>query len=94
VVGDPDVLGLDPLWRSFLNFVYRNGGWTGSVSRPTWDSSADVEDGQAYDKMVRDAALADMNDFARRMEAMTLSGVVDNGEADEVTVDRPWKEDE
>jgi len=29
VVGNPVVLSLDPLWRAFLNFVYKRGGWMG-----------------------------------------------------------------
>ncbi|EAU82805.2 RNA helicase [Coprinopsis cinerea okayama7 len=40
VVGDPNVLGLDPLWRGFLNYVERNGGWVGPEI--PWDSSVEV----------------------------------------------------
>ena len=29
VIGDPTVLGFDPLWRGFMNFVHIKGGWTG-----------------------------------------------------------------
>jgi len=29
VIGNPVVLSLDPLWRSFLNFVHMRGGWKG-----------------------------------------------------------------
>jgi len=29
VVGDPDVLSLDPIWRRFLLYVHDNGGWCG-----------------------------------------------------------------
>ena len=29
VIGNPIVLSLDPLWRGFLNFVHRRGGWKG-----------------------------------------------------------------
>ncbi|KAG8956456.1 hypothetical protein FRC03_010834 [Tulasnella sp. 419] len=35
VIGNPNVLGLDPLWRTFLNHVHRNGGWRGSAI--PWD---------------------------------------------------------
>ncbi|KAI0253351.1 P-loop containing nucleoside triphosphate hydrolase protein [Lactifluus subvellereus] len=31
VVGDPEVLGKDELWRTFLNYVYPCGGWTGKM---------------------------------------------------------------
>lgn len=37
------ILGLDPLWRRFLNYVYRNGGWKGL--QPDWDPSQDPPDG-------------------------------------------------
>jgi helicase MOV-10 len=29
VIGNPVVLSLDPLWRGFLNFVHKRGGWKG-----------------------------------------------------------------
>lgn len=29
VIGDPCVLGMDLLWRAFLNFVHSRGGCTG-----------------------------------------------------------------
>ena len=29
VVGNPLVLGLDPLWRSFIDFIHSHGGWKG-----------------------------------------------------------------
>ncbi|KAG8898805.1 hypothetical protein FRB99_007144, partial [Tulasnella sp. 403] len=35
VVGNPNLLGGDPLWRSFITFVSRNGGATGV--KPKWD---------------------------------------------------------
>jgi helicase MOV-10 len=92
VVGDPDVLGLDPLWRAFLNYVHQNGGWTGPPI--SWNPEDDVVDGREYDRAAREAALEDMNDFTRRMEAMTLGSASGDGEAAEATVDRPWKEEE
>ena len=41
VVGDPEVLGKDELWRTFLNFVCRQGGWTGKML--TWKPKDDVQ---------------------------------------------------
>jgi helicase MOV-10 len=29
VVGDPEVLGKDKLWRTFLNYIKLRKGWTG-----------------------------------------------------------------
>ncbi|KAF8156821.1 RNA helicase [Crassisporium funariophilum] len=86
VVGDPQVLSLDPLWRSFLNYVYMNGGWTGPDI--TWDPRVSVEEAGGYDKAIRNAAKLDMNDFARRMETLTMAEVDDELDAN---VDRPWR---
>ncbi|KAF8970478.1 RNA helicase [Flammula alnicola] len=86
VVGDPQVLSLDPLWRSFLNYVYLNGGWTGPSI--TWDPTAPVDEAGGYDKGIREAAKLDMNEFARRMESLTMAEVDDL----DANVDRPWRD--
>jgi helicase MOV-10 len=31
VIGDPEVLGKDKLWRIFLNYIESRKGWTGKV---------------------------------------------------------------
>ncbi|KAF8869388.1 P-loop containing nucleoside triphosphate hydrolase protein [Infundibulicybe gibba] len=59
VVGDPQVLGLDPLWRSFLNYIHKNGGWKGPDI--PWDPLEPV-DGTGYDSRVREAAAAEDED--------------------------------
>jgi helicase MOV-10 len=40
VIGDPEVLGKDELWRTFLNYVYICGGWRGKTL--TWKPKEDV----------------------------------------------------
>ena len=75
VVGDPQVLSLDPLWRSFLNYVYLNGGWTGPDI--TWDPKAEVDEAGGYDKQASDTAQFDMIEFTRLMETVTLDEVDD-----------------
>ena len=85
IVGDPQVLSLDPLWRAFLNYVYLNGGWTGPDI--TWDPRAVVNEAGGYDKQIRETAQIDMNEFTRRMEALTIDGVDEELDAN---VDRPW----
>jgi len=92
IVGDPTVLSLDPLWRSFLNYIHTNGGWKGDA--PTWDTSEPVRETGGYDEELREEHLEDMNDFARRMEALTLQGATgEEGEVEEEdNVDRPWRE--
>jgi len=37
VVGDPDVLGENELWRTFLDYIKSRGGWTGK--KPNWTSA-------------------------------------------------------
>ena len=73
IVGDPQVLSLDPLWRSFLNYIYLNGGWTGPDI--TWDPKVEVDEAGGYDKQASDTAQFDMNEFTRRMEDVTLDEV-------------------
>jgi helicase MOV-10 len=89
IVGDPQVLSLDPLWRSFLNYIHKNNGWTGQPI--TWDPRAPVEQEGGYDRAIREGAVLDMNNFARRMEVLTLAGVDGDGD-DEGNVDRPWRD--
>ena len=89
VVGDPQVLSLDPLWRSFLNYIYNNGGWTGPGI--TWDPTAPVDEAGGYDTAIREAAKLDMSEFARRMGEMMLGDDNEEVEAD-AGVDRPWRE--
>lgn len=93
VIGDPEVLSLDPLWRSFLNYIYVNKGWKGPP--PTWDTSVPVSEQGNYDQSIREAGLADMNDFTRRMESLTLAGIESGDDDDaDANVDRPWRETE
>jgi helicase MOV-10 len=86
IVGNPHVLGLDPLWRSFLNYIHLKGGWVGPDI--PWDPRESVDAQGAYDKSVRNQAVVDMNEFTRRME-LTM-GHVD--EEDDANVDRPWRD--
>ncbi|KAF5322682.1 hypothetical protein D9619_001136 [Psilocybe cf. subviscida] len=89
IVGDPQVLSLDPLWRSFLNYIYLNGGWNGPDI--TWDPDVPVSESERYDKAIRKTAQEDMNDFARQMEEMTLKEVNDADDID-ANVDKPWRD--
>ena len=87
IVGDPTVLSLDPLWRSFLNYIFNNGGWKGEP--PVWDTNAPVHNDAKYDEEIRELGLADMNELARKLESYTLEDVDDT---DDANVDRPWRE--
>ncbi|PPQ91576.1 LOW QUALITY PROTEIN: hypothetical protein CVT25_012644 [Psilocybe cyanescens] len=87
IVGDPQVLSLDPLWRSFLNYIYLQSGWTGPDI--TWDPNIPVDEAGGYDKDVRQTVTLDMNKFARRMEGLALADVDEDLDAN---VDRPWRD--
>ncbi|TFK49292.1 P-loop containing nucleoside triphosphate hydrolase protein [Heliocybe sulcata] len=93
IIGDPSVLSLDPLWRSFLNYIHLNGGWKGE--EPTWDTHEDVRSEGGYDQELRQLAIRDMNEFAERLEsyARTEAAAEDvDGEDGDENVDRPWRE--
>lgn len=89
IVGDPSVLGLDPLWRSFLNYIHQNGGWIGK--KIPWDPETDVSEGGGYDKEVREEADKEMNELIERLRGV---GVGDEQDQMEGNFDRPWREDE
>ncbi|KAJ3561909.1 hypothetical protein NP233_g9903 [Leucocoprinus birnbaumii] len=88
IIGDPNVLGLDPLWRLFLNYIHNNNGWKGPDI--PWDPSEPVDEAGGYDIAVRDSAALDMNAFTRRMENLTMEGVQE--EDPDAGVDKPWRE--
>ncbi|KAI0316313.1 P-loop containing nucleoside triphosphate hydrolase protein [Amylostereum chailletii] len=88
IVGDPAVLSLDPLWRSFLNYIYVNRGWRGIPI--SWDPYAHVRDSGGYDAEFRDLGASDMNEFAMRTAELALDGAEAVDEAD-ANVDRPWR---
>ncbi|KAG8870410.1 hypothetical protein FRB97_009799 [Tulasnella sp. 331] len=85
IVGDPDVLGLDPLWRSFLNYIHQNGGWKGR--KIGWDPTEGVyrgvggdDDGPAaagtsYGRQRRSEMETEMDELVGRVRAMVLSHV-------------------
>ncbi|KAI0088906.1 RNA helicase [Irpex rosettiformis] len=90
IIGDPGVLALDPLWRSFLNYIHQHGGWKGD--EPRWDTSAPVDVNAIYDEATQEAGGQDINELARRMENATLDNLVHEDEEEEDNTDRPWRE--
>ncbi|VDC03813.1 unnamed protein product [Peniophora sp. CBMAI 1063] len=87
VVGDPNVLGLDPIWRGFLNYIHVNGGWKG-LPIP-WDPREAVREEGGYDQEVRQRGAADLNDLTARIQAMSF-----DAEEEGAAVERPWVEPE
>ncbi|CAE6366471.1 unnamed protein product [Rhizoctonia solani] len=60
VVGDPLVLGLDTLWRRFLYFVHRSGGWKGTPF--PWNPDANPDE----DPATFDSAEQEVRELLRR----------------------------
>jgi len=85
IVGDPDVLGLDPLWRSFLNYIHLEGGWTGR--RIGWNPRDNVDRGigpsgatpaagaEDYGARMRREGQTEMDELVGRVRALVLSQV-------------------
>ncbi|KAG1741528.1 RNA helicase [Suillus paluster] len=95
VIGDPNVLSLDPLWRSFLNYIHLNDGWAGP--EPTWDTTEIVDESGEYDQHIRTAALMDMSLLAQRIQGIVAESVQtgatnDGNDDDDANFDRPWRE--
>ncbi|KAJ1310105.1 hypothetical protein OPQ81_006853 [Rhizoctonia solani] len=95
IVGDASVLGLDPLWRSFLTYVHQEGGWKGGPI--PWDGDV----GDAYSAGQRsNMATNDLASLIERTRTMNLSlgggeaGNADDTDVQEGNADRPWREDE
>ena len=59
VIGDAPILSVDPLWRSFMNYVHTHNGWRGD--EPTWDVNASVQDDEDYADELREAIMAEMS---------------------------------
>ncbi|KAH8829468.1 P-loop containing nucleoside triphosphate hydrolase protein [Flagelloscypha sp. PMI_526] len=72
VVGNPDILSLDPIWRAFLQYIYSRGGWKGKkfMWDPALDGSEDQED--SYESQLRTVMTAEAEDTMKRLRAMIL----------------------
>ncbi|KAH9930534.1 P-loop containing nucleoside triphosphate hydrolase protein [Epithele typhae] len=85
VIGDSDVLSIDPVWRGFLNYVHQHGGWSGD--EPGWDTSAPVDANFDYAAEIREAAANDMDALiARLAEGHDVEA--------EANVERPFVEED
>ncbi|KAG9042596.1 hypothetical protein FS837_010665 [Tulasnella sp. UAMH 9824] len=97
IVGDPDVLGLDPLWRKYLNHIHGNGGWRGM--RIPWDPTEEVratgssESAARYDEQMRAKGEQDLRDLVARVSATGMDAL-DEVEWLEADADLHWHEDE
>ncbi|TDL24456.1 P-loop containing nucleoside triphosphate hydrolase protein [Rickenella mellea] len=97
VIGDPLVLSLDPLWKSFINYIHLGGGYTGK--KIDWDPREPVDRSQRLDQQRQQTAAADLNDLVTRTRAMIIGEAEQLGDRNdddelEANVDQPWREDE
>lgn len=90
------VLSLDPLWRSFLGYIYNSGGWKGRP-RPDWDTIQGV-DGEELIESRRAALQKEQEALMRRVtEAVEQQAEAENIEDKDIgdgyeEVERPWRE--
>ncbi|KAG9044286.1 hypothetical protein FS837_008416 [Tulasnella sp. UAMH 9824] len=81
VVGNPLILGLDPLWRKFLNYVHRNGGWKGL--EPNWDPTSDSPDEPTQARgTASNGGLTEMESLAERLRRRVSTAADQNTDQD------------
>lgn len=97
VIGDPNVLSLDPVWRSFLNYIYNNGGWTGRPC-PSWNTEDLEVDGagllrarHAEISTEEEELIAKVTEIINRR--VLTEDMDDSGDGYGV-VERPWRMEE
>lgn len=89
VVGNPRTLGLDPMWREWLNFVHQKGGCRGKEL--DWDPTDPVNE-DAYDAETRTKAEAEAHEMIQRMRAQYLHNYEPPEEEDEEESERDPRE--
>jgi helicase MOV-10 len=90
IIGEPAVLSLEPLWRAFLNYIHRSGGWTGK--RIDWDD--DDDEAINFLEQRQSKAKNQMDDLVSRLQDLVLEDRESDSEDGDDVHDRPWREDE
>ncbi|KAJ3507038.1 hypothetical protein NLJ89_g6529 [Agrocybe chaxingu] len=70
VIGNPIVLSLDPLWRSFLNYVALGGGWKGR--KIDWDPNEPVWSDKNYSADLQSKAEGEIQETVERIRSLIL----------------------
>jgi len=95
VVGNPTLLSLDPIWRSFLNYVHQGGGWRGKA--PDWDTNEVVDFERNFTNERREKVQADTEDTITRIRSMIIEASDANWEVPDVEDDEDdepaWRDD-
>jgi len=71
IIGNPEVLSLDPIWNSFLNYVRRSNGCRGAEI--SWDYDEEVGVAGDYAEGYRSVRVDDMNALTIRLQERTLA---------------------
>ncbi|KAJ7676478.1 P-loop containing nucleoside triphosphate hydrolase protein [Mycena rosella] len=71
VIGNPNILALDPLWRAFLNYIHLRGGWRGQAI--TWNPDHPVAPGPGgYDLEMKKRAEGEAAEMMARLKSLIL----------------------
>ncbi|KAJ7430120.1 P-loop containing nucleoside triphosphate hydrolase protein [Mycena galericulata] len=69
VIGNPDILALDPLWRNFLNYIHIRGGWRGKEI--SWNPDDSVIPGQnGYEAEMKKRAEGEAEEMMERLKSL------------------------
>ncbi|KAJ7746480.1 RNA helicase [Mycena maculata] len=69
VIGNPDILALDPLWRAFLNYIHIRGGWRGKAI--SWNPDDGVNPGHGeYDQEMKRRAEGEAEEMMARLKSL------------------------
>ncbi|KAJ7918136.1 RNA helicase [Mycena leptocephala] len=69
VIGNPDILALDPLWRAFLNYIHIRGGWRGH--RISWNPvDPIISEPSGYDHEMKKRAEGEAEEMMARLKSL------------------------
>ncbi|KAJ7474539.1 P-loop containing nucleoside triphosphate hydrolase protein [Mycena galericulata] len=69
VIGNPDILALDPLWRNFLNYIHIRGGWRGKEISWNPDDS-DIQGQNGYEAEMKKRAEGEAEEMMERLKSL------------------------
>ncbi|KAJ7484325.1 P-loop containing nucleoside triphosphate hydrolase protein [Mycena latifolia] len=71
VIGNPNILALDPLWRAFLNYIHIRGGWRGQGI--TWNPDEPIIPGPSvYDLEMKKRAEGEAEEMMARLKSLIV----------------------
>ncbi|KAJ7199232.1 P-loop containing nucleoside triphosphate hydrolase protein [Mycena pura] len=71
VIGNPDILALDPIWRAFMNYVHGRGGWRGKEI--SWNPEDPIAPGpRVYDLEMKRRAEGEAEEIMARLKSLIV----------------------